>query len=247
MPVRVLIVDDDEVSREVLELLVRRAGYEVEAVESGAEALAHMEGAETKPEVVLADLHMPGVAGDELARGMRALCGSKSLLLAMSGSLPETGSAPGFDGFLLKPFTIEALAEAIGGGAAKERSESGSHVMLNDAVFRMLEESMTRARLGQLYALCLKDSEERIAKMRRAASDGDDAAYRREAHALRGGCGVVGADELQTLAASMETRGLCGDHVVSLDEFVQACGRLKRMLIAHEIISRGELSGEMRK
>ncbi len=72
--------------------------------------------------------------------------------------------------------------------------------------------------------------------MRQAASDGDDAAYKREAHAIKGGCGMVGALELQTLATSMEKDGLSDDHVASLKEFIVACERLRDMLIAREII-----------
>jgi HPt (histidine-containing phosphotransfer) domain-containing protein len=72
--------------------------------------------------------------------------------------------------------------------------------------------------------------------MRQAAFDGDDAAYKREAHAIKGGCGMVGALELQTLATSMERRGLSDDHVASLKEFMVACKRLRGMLIAREII-----------
>jgi HPt (histidine-containing phosphotransfer) domain-containing protein len=72
--------------------------------------------------------------------------------------------------------------------------------------------------------------------MQQAASGNDDAVYRREAHAIKGGCGMVGALELQRLATSMEEHGLSGDHVASLKEFVAARERLRGMLIAREII-----------
>jgi HPt (histidine-containing phosphotransfer) domain-containing protein len=88
--------------------------------------------------------------------------------------------------------------------------------------------------LEELYELCLSDAQARIAGMRRSASEGDDAAYRREAHAIKGGCGMVGAAELQSLATSMEERGLSdANHVASLDEFMLACERLRRILIGH--------------
>jgi HPt (histidine-containing phosphotransfer) domain-containing protein len=90
--------------------------------------------------------------------------------------------------------------------------------------------------LERLYALCLADAEARLAVMRQAASNGDDATYRREAHAIKGGSGMVGATELQTLATSMEERGLRDDHVASLDEFIVACERLRGMLVEREII-----------
>jgi hypothetical protein len=45
---------------------------------------------------------------------------------------------------------------------------------------------------------------------------------------------MVGAAELQSLATSMEERGLTdANHVASLDEFMMACERLRRILVAH--------------
>jgi HPt (histidine-containing phosphotransfer) domain-containing protein len=68
--------------------------------------------------------------------------------------------------------------------------------------------------------------------MRSSASAGDDAAYRREAHAIKGGCGLVGALELQSIAASEENAGITANHVATLDEILAAAERLKRMLVA---------------
>jgi HPt (histidine-containing phosphotransfer) domain-containing protein len=94
---------------------------------------------------------------------------------------------------------------------------------------------MQKDRLDQLYTLCLGDAERRIATMRRAACEGDDDAYRREAHSLKGGCGMVGAVELQKLATSMEKQGLgVTNHVATLDEFILGCERLRRILVALE-------------
>jgi HPt (histidine-containing phosphotransfer) domain-containing protein len=105
---------------------------------------------------------------------------------------------------------------------------------------------MRPSQLDKLYTLCLNDAETRLTTMQQAAADGNDAAYKTEAHAVKGGCGMVGALELQTLATSMERRGLSDDHVASLKEFNVACERLRGMLIAREIIhnrARG-VSGE---
>jgi HPt (histidine-containing phosphotransfer) domain-containing protein len=157
----------------------------------------------------------------------------------MSASAPGDGSDREFDGFLLKPFTMETLAAAIAGKTAKAVNESNgaaAATVLDEAVCSKLAGSMRRPQLEQLYTLCLADAETRLAAMRQAASGGDDAAYKRQAHAIKGGCGMVGALELQTLATSMEERGLSDDHVASLKEFIVACERLRGMLIAREII-----------
>jgi CheY-like chemotaxis protein len=237
VPVRILVVDDDAVSREVIALLLEQAGYAVDTADSGDAALLQLGAAEGSwPAVVLTDLQMPGIAGGELARRLRGLCGAGTVLLAMSGSEPEGAVRREFDGFLLKPFTIAALEAAIAGGS-RESVDGGAGrdvPALDKSIYRKLAGSMRGERLEQLYALCLSDAEARIARMRRAASDGDDAGYKREAHAIRGSCSMVGAVELQTLATSMEERGLSNaNHVASLDEFMLACERLRRILVGH--------------
>lgn len=248
MPVRILVVDDDPLSREVLTVLLEHAGYAVETADSGDQALLNLRSAHTPPQVVLTDLKMPGASGDQLAQSLRGLCGPRTALVAMSASTPDDGSARKFDAFLLKPFTIDALAAAIAGKGAEMAGEPNPSTapVLDEVVYRRLAGSMRRPQLEQLYALCLADAEKRSRAMRLAASDLDDAAYRREAHAIKGGCGMVGALELQTLATSMETRGLSDDHVASLKEFIVACERLRGMLVAREIIQdqASRVSGE---
>jgi DNA-binding response OmpR family regulator len=235
MPDRILIVEDDELSREILALLLHREGYEVDSVDSGDAALVHLETMRPLPGVVLTDLQMPGTTGDALAQQLRGLCGAETLVLGMSASESEAGTGREFDGFLLKPFGMEALAAAIAGvrSAVKSEPNSGGSV-LNVVVYEKLAGSMPRPRLEQLYALCLTDAEARIAAMRQAASIGDDGAYRKSAHAIKGGCGMVGATELQSLATSMEERGLRDDHIASLDELLLACERLRRILVGQQ-------------
>jgi CheY-like chemotaxis protein len=235
MSVRVLVVDDDEVSREVLSVLLQGEGYQTEAVDSGEAALMYLKMVRPLPEVVLADMQMPGTSGDELARRMRETCGAGTVLLAMSGSELEGDAGREFDGFLLKPLSMEELAAAIAGGtAARERRQKDAGVtVLDEAVYGKLSAAMRPVKLNELYALCVNDAEARIGRMREAATDGEDGAYRREAHALQGGCGMVGAREMQALATSLEQRGLRGDHVASLDELTMACERLRRILIEH--------------
>jgi CheY-like chemotaxis protein/HPt (histidine-containing phosphotransfer) domain-containing protein len=100
-------------SRAVLEVLLAGAGYAVESAESGDAALALLSQGREAPALILADIQMPGLAGAELAGELRRACGPATLLLAMSGSDPARESIACFDGFLLKPFTMQQVAAAL--------------------------------------------------------------------------------------------------------------------------------------
>jgi CheY-like chemotaxis protein len=238
MPLPVLVIDDDDLTREIVALLLNGAGYAVETADSGDAALLHLQTAPQRPEVVLADLQMPGTSGTDLARRLRALCGPATTLLAMSASAPDDQSDREFDALLLKPFTVERFAAAIAGRTPrmKEGPSAATVAALDEAIYRTLAGSMRPPQVQKLYELCLADTETRLETMRRAALSGDDPTYRKEAHAIKGSCGMVGAIELQTLATSMERQGLSDDHVASLKEFMVACERLRGMLVAREII-----------
>ena len=244
MALRVLVIDDDDLSREVFALMLNGAGYTVETADSGDAALSRMQAGGPIPEVVLTDLQMPGTTGRELARRLRALCGPTARLFAMSASVPDEETDDAFDCLLLKPFTAETFAGAIASAPVSAEEKSGAatggaldQTILDQITYAKLAASMKPAQLNKLYDLCLADTDKRLAVMRQAASDGDNPTYKREAHAVKGSCGMVGAVELQTLATSMEKHGLSGDHVASLKEFIVACERLKGMLIAREIIN----------
>lgn len=228
----ILLIDDDELSRELLTLLLEGEGYTVAAVESGEAALELLH--DSPMDVVLTDIQMPGLSGSELAGRLRIVA-PQSTLLAMSGSQPPSESLHGYDGFLLKPFTMQQFALAC------EQSAVGmpSTGLANEAqdldrdTYRKLAASMQPAQLAQLYDLCLTDAANRIAAMRQCSAAGDDDGYRRAAHAIKGGCGMVGATRLHWLAGQMEEKGLTdANHVASLDEFMLASERLRRILIA---------------
>lgn len=234
---KILVIDDDDMSRELLRLLLLREGYTVVTAASGAAAISALENAETCPDLVLADLQMPGISGRTLAEKLREAHPALRLL-AMSGSTPLAEVLQSYDGFLLKPFNMQQLATAISrpnsahkiGPPPALRPETQ---VLDMETYRKLSAAMKPDKLDQLYRLCLDDVRRRIAIMRIAADSGDDAAYRREAHAIKGGCGMVGATELQTIAASGENAGIPANHVATLHEFLKAAERLESMLFAN--------------
>lgn len=228
---RIVVIDDDDLSREVLTLIAAEAGFEVESFSSGEDALTTL-GAAAKPSAILADIQMPGISGRALAQELRNLCGEGTTLLAMSGSQVAQDQLSGYDAFLLKPFSADALKLACDRSSLQAMADSDdSEVILNEAVFENFARSMPVDRVFELYKLCLADSRKRLTTMQHACEIGDDTAYRGAAHAIKGGCGMVGAVELARLAAQMENCGLGAENVIQLlDHFLVAWVRLERML-----------------
>ena len=235
---RVLLIDDDELSRAVLELHLSAAGYEVTEAESGEDAVALLrDRGGTDFDVVLSDLQMPGLYGPALAEQLRALVGAEVPLLAMSGSEPAAERYAGFDGFLLKPFTPEQFSAAILGlsegrtTGTKPLLDSGAAEVLEEATFAQLQNMMKPAQLSDIFALSLAEVENHVQSMQLAFEDGDQAALQASAHAMKGGFSILGARELQALGARLEAGGgTAADQAATLHEIPLAAARLRRML-----------------
>jgi CheY-like chemotaxis protein len=234
----VLLIDDDEVSRELLLLFVAEAGFQGIAAESGHDAIAQLKQLEGRPYAVLADMRMHGITGNALAQELRRVCGGTTRLIAMSGSGVPAEATREFDGFLLKPFTVDQLWAALDEPRleAAPHPEETSAEPLNEATFASLAKSMPLKQLLKLYGMCLDDAERRIGLMRAAAEAGDAEAYERAAHAIKGGCGMVGATELAGMAGAMEQNGTPPHgNVEPIEEFLLAAARLRRILDARVV------------
>jgi len=109
---RVLIADDCPDTRSTFAALLRLWGYEVRMACDGAAALET--ACAWRPDVVMADIAMPGVNGYELARRLRQLPEfEKLLLIAISGYADQAhrqmGLEAGYDAYLAKPAMASEL------------------------------------------------------------------------------------------------------------------------------------------
>ena len=231
-----VLVDDDDLSLAVLGLIADEAHFTPQTFVCGEDALSWIAAADAGPVAVVTDMQMPGIAGEALARQLRQVCPPETVILAMSGSQVSADAVRSFDGFLLKPFSAGELQAACQcrPSSAEIRFEPGAAI-LNDAVYENFARAMPPGQVAGLYQMCLDDAKKRLATMRQANVARDDAEYRRAAHAIKGGCGMVGALELAALAAAMEDGGLPalvrdGPDDAPLELFLAASARLGRML-----------------
>ncbi len=232
-PLRILVVDDDSVSREVLEMLLAHTGYAVETAESGEAALTML----SQKDVVLADLQMPGLRGSALAEALRTVCGGSVWVIAMSGSEAAAGDLAGYDGFLRKPFTMDQLQDKLRRMLEKESADApqdqAAALTLDERTYERLSASMSAERLATLYEMFLGDTRRRIAEIRDAVEQGDAEECQRQAHAIKGSCGMVGALEVQMIATSFENNKLYAYSRESLETFLKACDRLEAVVAQH--------------
>lgn len=114
-PVRVVIVEDNADSRELLASLLALDGHDVRAAPDGVRGYAAI--AEDRPDVALVDLDLPGMSGYEIARKVRRELGDSVRLVALTGfgRLPdrEAVSTAGFNEHLVKPVDPDDLARVL--------------------------------------------------------------------------------------------------------------------------------------
>ena len=110
----VLVIDDMRSIQLVIRQMLRALGHRATAVSSGAEALESPDLGLF--DLVLIDENMPGLTGVQTAAAMVRLFPDRPFgLILMSGdnSTERAMQSPHIDGFLAKPFSLEALTEEL--------------------------------------------------------------------------------------------------------------------------------------
>jgi len=122
---KILLVEDNEMNRDMLSRRLQRRGYEVLTAVDGESGLALIRSA--APALVLMDMSLPGIDGWEVTRQLKADPATRAIPVialtahAMAGDR-EKALAAGCDDFDIKPIDLERLLgkiQALLGGKAK--------------------------------------------------------------------------------------------------------------------------------
>lgn len=111
-----LVVDDHAISRELVGRVLGKLGWSVSLAEDGYQALEMFQ--HRSYDIILLDLSMPGMSGEETCKKIRALPQARrSKIIAYTAhayaeDFPRL-LAEGFDRILTKPVSIQAFADAI--------------------------------------------------------------------------------------------------------------------------------------
>jgi two-component system chemotaxis response regulator CheY len=193
---KVLVVDDDVVSRMVLMHLIDACGsYEILEAEDGQDAWDQLEGG-LRPAILFCDLRMPRLSGMELLERVRAAAALDAMPFVLVTSATERGTVDqatglGAAGYIVKPFQADqvrvhmaAFSEPAAGGGQRAETPAATMARLGIGAERLL------VYLGGFQSQLTGASGEIDAMLARAEYDG----ARLRIGRLQAGCSTLGLD-----------------------------------------------------
>ena len=114
---KILLVEDNEMNREMLLHRLERKGFEVEVAKNGQDALDHL-NSNHKPDIILMDMSMPVLDGWEATRIIKSNENLKLIpIIGLSANALESDKARavevGCDDYITKPINLDRLVEKI--------------------------------------------------------------------------------------------------------------------------------------
>jgi two-component system sensor histidine kinase/response regulator len=204
---RILVAEDNAVNREVIRSMLERLGYRAHVVEDGAEAVRACEAADY--DLVLMDVLMPVMDGLAATRALRAREGFQARIVGVSASaMPEhiqQCRQAGMDDFLPKPISVPDLARLLDACAPRPVTMSAPRDELR--VPDMLADMLDLPEYLQLLRTFVEQARSELARMHDAAERADADTLTLAAHSLKGSAGMIGAEQLSRVAATVEELG----------------------------------------
>lgn len=121
--ISVLIVDDNDMTRETLRVILRSDDYNVIGEATDGDTALDMV-TKLKPNMVLLDVIMPKVSGIEALKSIRLVSADVSILMVTANQDQETVSEAvkaGISGYIIKPFNAKKVLDTVQQVAAKIR------------------------------------------------------------------------------------------------------------------------------
>ena len=115
---KILVVEDNDMNMQLVEFLLEEGGYDIVKATSGEEALALTRETEMAPDLILMDIHLPGMDGLSVVRAMKddARTARVPILAltahAMRGDRDRFLEA-GCDGYISKPIDVKTFLSSI--------------------------------------------------------------------------------------------------------------------------------------
>ncbi|HSP67691.1 MAG TPA: response regulator [Bryobacteraceae bacterium] len=113
---KVLVADDRETGRELVRAVLENSGHQVFEASDGLDAVE--QARQIRPDLIILDIHMPGLDGFQVIEKLRALEGfAVTPIIALTASAMmgdrERAMAAGFTGYITKPIRLDALRTEV--------------------------------------------------------------------------------------------------------------------------------------
>jgi two-component system, sensor histidine kinase len=220
-PLRVLVAEDHPVNRAYLEAVLERLGHRGVFQADGASAVRAVaeQPAGEAFDIVLMDLHMPGMDGFSAARAIRALPapqGSVPIIALTADAFQQSrdhARAAGMDGFLSKPAHLPQLREALeryAGRAAKSPVEPPAapgpdDALLDQATIDDVAQALSAGKYAGLLVAFFDARSRAIAELRTAIAADARTQLHGRAHALKGASLSLGLKRAGALADRLQS------------------------------------------
>ncbi|AWM00455.1 hybrid sensor histidine kinase/response regulator [Bradyrhizobium amphicarpaeae] len=196
-PLRVLLVDDDPVNREVGEAILNRLGHHATIATDGASAVALAR--DQSFDVILMDLHMPDMDGVEAASrigklGLPRVPRIIAVTADVSSSARERLAGAGIVQMVSKPILVNALREAIENdpGVEPAAAQLAAGAIIDRHYLDDQKELLGAAQIAKLHHLLQETSDKLIEDIATAAAAGDRRQLARLTHQLGSAAGALG-------------------------------------------------------
>jgi CheY-like chemotaxis protein len=227
----ILLIDDDLVSREVIATVLTLHGHMVHTADNGETALEMLAAGTVVPKVILMDAQLPGLNGIALLDQLRTR--SEAGIYLISGSPAPDQLAAAANGFLLKPFGPEDLQRLLADNVSKPAipASGAEDPVIDPDTLAQFRQMMTEATVREIYAALITDLKKRQIGLENAIAVANKDEIRRIGHAIKGGCGMAGAQQVARLGAFFESKSDQLDNcAVAVQELYTAARKLERML-----------------
>jgi signal transduction histidine kinase/CheY-like chemotaxis protein len=250
-PLRILLAEDNKINQQFATVLLRKAGHSVEVAENGHQAVDAVR--RSAFDVVLMDIQMPELDGVQATRQIRALpapkCSVPIIAMtahAMAGAREEYLAA-GMNDYISKPVQPALLLSKLAGIAPCDGQQAPqspapdaaapSTQMIDKTVtdepqmldldkLSELEAALPAPALRSFIALYLTEVDLHLARIAECRATGDFEGVSRQAHAIIGIAGNLGAMRASATARRLETACRNGDHELCqrlIGELNQSC------------------------
>ncbi len=134
MDEKILVIEDDEAIRRVLQRALTFESYRVELAPDGLSGLALAQ--DQHPDLIILDLMLPGMDGLEVCEKLRRMTSSPILILTAKDQLEDkiSGLDAGADDYVVKPFEIEELLARVRAMLRRTAADRDENLKLADLV-----------------------------------------------------------------------------------------------------------------